>query len=162
MKKKLLVFRFENVLIDFKPEQNRIQGDVWMLLRELKNQGYLLGLVTSIGFEAFVKAVTSSELISKTINSFDRLLQDYQPYYKSLHEITLFAEKKRIQLDEIVYFGNYYSHYDAVSRAKIDFIGVVDGLPLSALLDRSLPDDKKTHPALLAEFLKKYLELEKV
>lgn len=155
--KRLLIFRFENVLINIEPDQYLYQKAVWTLLRELKTWGYKLGLITSLGFEEFTKAATSSDLVRSTIHwSFDCLIQNYQPEHQ-FDELLRFAEKNEIKKEEIVYFGCHFSDLQAVQQARIDFIGVIDHLPASELLDIALSDDEKTHPVLLAEFLSKYL-----
>ncbi len=162
MKKKLLIFRFENVLMDIDPGRYYIQQNLWKLLKELKKDGYNLILITSLGFESTLRAVTSMSEVSETIHThFDKLISSHQPD-RQLDEPLRFAEKNKIELDEIVYFGNYYSDYQAAQKEKIDFVGVIDHLAETQLLNKILPDEKRVHPILFEEFLSQYLELTKV
>jgi phosphoglycolate phosphatase-like HAD superfamily hydrolase len=158
-KKKLLIFRFENVLINIQPGQYYIQKNLWKLLKELKKEGYKLVLITSLGFEGFIKAVTSMNDVSEVIHThFDKLISSHQPD-RQLDELLRFAKNNKIELDEIVYFGNYYTDFKAAQEAKIDFIGVINELPENNLLATTLSPDKKIHPILLDEFMQNYLEL---
>jgi phosphoglycolate phosphatase-like HAD superfamily hydrolase len=155
MKKKMLIFRFENVLINVEPEKIYARKNLWKLIEQLKADDYYLGLISSLSFESFVKAGSKFDFVSRTISSFDRLIRKQQAD-NQLDEFLRFAEKRDIQKEEILYFGCHYGDLEAAKKSGIDFIGVISELPENNLLSGVLSPENKVHPVLLAEFLANY------